>query len=260
MSPTTALTASAVRVQNLEPKSLTLNPDKFQHFPALSDEDFASLSADIAANGIKVPIEVDTEGNVLDGHNRVAVALALKLDKVPAIVRSFKSDDERTLHILRLNLQRRHLNQADKRRILKEYISLDPEKSNRQIADETKAGTDKTVAAVRKELEQKGEVKKTTTRKGKDNKVRSATTTRKSKVNPEREKKELVGNRSRSVRTALLEQAKLIELGLTPEDFVGAQVKTQPAACQAALAVVMPFMEKVVGLLDGTISSESEPF
>lgn len=252
------LTASAVRVQNIDPKTLTLNPDKFQLFPALSDDDFSNLSADIQANGIKVPVEVDTEGNVLDGHNRVAVAQSLKLDKVPALVRSFKSDDERAAHIMRLNLQRRHLNQADKRRLLKEYVKLSPEKSNRQIASETGVATDKTVGEVRKELESKGEVKKSTTRVGKDGKKRAATTTRKSKENPERVAKELIGNRSRSLRTALSEQAKMIELGLTPEDFVGVLVKTQPDQVRAALAEVMPFLEKVSGLLDGTV--QAEPF
>ena len=46
-------------------------PGKFQVMPPLADDDFAALKADIQANGVLIPVEVDEDGNVLDGHHRV---------------------------------------------------------------------------------------------------------------------------------------------------------------------------------------------
>jgi len=39
--------------------------------PPLTAEEYATLKADIAAHGVQVAVEVDDEGNVLDGHHRV---------------------------------------------------------------------------------------------------------------------------------------------------------------------------------------------
>ena len=55
-----------------------------------------------------VPVEVDEEGNVLDGHTRVEIAAQLGID-YPTIVRAGLSETERIEHALRLNLLRRHL-------------------------------------------------------------------------------------------------------------------------------------------------------
>ena len=40
----------------------------FRHdLPPLSTEEFTSLKADISEHGVKNPIEIDEDGNVLDG-------------------------------------------------------------------------------------------------------------------------------------------------------------------------------------------------
>ena len=39
-----------------------------QLLPRLSDDEFASLKADIRAHGVLVPIELDSGGVTLDGH------------------------------------------------------------------------------------------------------------------------------------------------------------------------------------------------
>ena len=43
----------------------------YQVLPPLSDDEFAALKADIAERGILVPIELDEDGAVLDGHHRL---------------------------------------------------------------------------------------------------------------------------------------------------------------------------------------------
>ena len=48
---------------------------KFQVMPELSTDEYAELKADIAKNGVVVPVLVDEDGNIIDGHNRVQLSL-----------------------------------------------------------------------------------------------------------------------------------------------------------------------------------------
>jgi len=86
----------------------------YQLLPPLSDDEFASLKADIRAHGVLVPIELDSDGVTLDGHHRMRAWTELKAEGVrlpdyPRIVRAGLSDDDKVAHVLALNLARRHL-------------------------------------------------------------------------------------------------------------------------------------------------------
>lgn len=94
-------------------------PTRWQLLPALSDEEFAALKADIAARGVLVPIEVDQAGEVLDGHHRLAAwtqlrAEGLRVPDYPRVVRRLADDDERVAHVLALNLARRQLSRSQR--------------------------------------------------------------------------------------------------------------------------------------------------
>ena len=81
---------------------------KYQFLDPLSSEEFAALETDIKQHGVKVPVEFDDEGNILDGHYRVEIANRHKLD-YPKIVRQFATELEKQEHSIKLNLLRRHL-------------------------------------------------------------------------------------------------------------------------------------------------------
>ena len=73
-------------------------------FPRMSDDEFAGLRADIAANGQRSPITL-YEGKILDGGNRYRACLAE--GKTPRFV-EFDGGDP-AAYVLSLNLRRRHL-------------------------------------------------------------------------------------------------------------------------------------------------------
>ena len=79
----------------------------YQLLDPLRPEEYEALKGDIAARGVLVPVEVDEDGKVLDGHNRAQVAGELGID-YPQIVRTFTSEREKVEHVLKLNLLRRH--------------------------------------------------------------------------------------------------------------------------------------------------------
>jgi len=130
---------------------------QYQLLPDLTDEEFAALKADIAARGVMVPVELDETGAVLDGHHRVRACAELGITEYPRIIRPGMSEDEKREHVLALNLDRRHLNQQQKRDLIATLLQAKPEASNRQIAEQVKADH-QTVASVRGGLEAGGEI------------------------------------------------------------------------------------------------------
>jgi ParB-like chromosome segregation protein Spo0J len=88
---------------------------KYQIMPPLTDEEFAVLKADIAKQGVLVTIVLDDEGNVLDGHNRLAAIAQLESENpgltIPftSEVRRGMTDEAKRELVMTLNLKRRHL-------------------------------------------------------------------------------------------------------------------------------------------------------
>ncbi len=105
-------------------KGPDLGSDRYQLLPPLTDEEFASLKADIALHGVLVPVVVDADsGEVIEGHHRVRAWTELRAEKVPVAdypreVRRFEDDEARTSFILAANLFRRHLTRAQRAEVV----------------------------------------------------------------------------------------------------------------------------------------------
>lgn len=80
----------------------------YQLFDPLPAEQYDALKADIARRGVLVPVEYDEAGNILDGHHRAQIAAELGIDH-PRVTRDGLDEQEKTEHVLKLNLLRRHL-------------------------------------------------------------------------------------------------------------------------------------------------------
>jgi len=94
--------------------------DKYQLFPDLLASEYEDLKADIAERGVMVPVEYDDEGNVLDGHHREKICGELGIKDFPSIVRYGLSEEEKRLHVRKLNLVRRHLSKSDRNCLMRE--------------------------------------------------------------------------------------------------------------------------------------------
>jgi DNA modification methylase/predicted transcriptional regulator len=84
--------------------------EKYELLPPLSTEEFEALQNDIAVNGIRQPIFVDENGDILDGHHRY------KIDpNVGRIVVSGKTEAEKIAFVYNANLTRRNLSPTQKK-------------------------------------------------------------------------------------------------------------------------------------------------
>jgi ParB-like chromosome segregation protein Spo0J len=131
-------------------KSARPTARKYQVMPPLSAEEYAALRADIAERGVLVPVVRDQHGNLLDGHHRVQVAEELGIDYRVDVVQVHDDGQARTL-ARTYNLSRRHLSRAQKRQLIADEITANPDRSDRDIG--RLFGCDhKTVGSVRREL------------------------------------------------------------------------------------------------------------
>jgi N6-adenosine-specific RNA methylase IME4 len=82
--------------------------------PPLATDDYARLKADIAIAGVRMPIELDADGRILDGYHRFRAwqelaAEGITLPAPPMITRVFSDEATSLAYVIRLNLHRRQL-------------------------------------------------------------------------------------------------------------------------------------------------------
>jgi len=125
--------------------------------PPLKPEERAALRDNIKVHGVLNPIHVDEENVVIDGHNRLELAVELGLQTIPTKIVSGLSAEQKRDLAEDLNLHRRHLSRKQIRRVLARRLLANPGQSDRAVADPM--GVDhKTVGAVRRDLEERGEI------------------------------------------------------------------------------------------------------
>ena len=97
---------------------------RWQLLPPLTDEEYAALKADIAAQGVLVPVVLDAaSGDVIEGHHRLRAWTELRAEGVrvpeyPKQMLRFQSDDDRVSFVLAANLFRRHLTREQRAEVV----------------------------------------------------------------------------------------------------------------------------------------------
>jgi N6-adenosine-specific RNA methylase IME4/ParB-like chromosome segregation protein Spo0J len=102
--------------------------------PAQADTQ-AALRADVAANGVQVPLEITSAGVVLDGRARLQIARELALGHLEVVV---VAPDDEVEHMLRRALHRRQLTASQKAAIavkLADHQQLRAQARSRQDAN-----------------------------------------------------------------------------------------------------------------------------
>ncbi len=122
--------------------------EKYQVMPSMPPEQFAGLKADIAERGVLVPIDVDEEGHILDGHHRYRSCTELGITDFPTTVRPCLTEEDRRIFARKSNMLRRHLNRKQVRELIAEQLKDTPSWANNRIGQVLGADS-KTVATVR---------------------------------------------------------------------------------------------------------------
>jgi hypothetical protein len=143
----------------------------YQVAPDLAPADYEALKADIKDHGVQVAVEYDQDGNIIDGHHRVRACEELGLKDWPRVVRPYSDDVARRSQARRLNMNRRHLKTADKRKMIEDELRENPGQANRVVAEKLGVSHN-TVIAARDGLASTGQIDQLTKTTGKDGKAR----------------------------------------------------------------------------------------
>ena len=134
----------------------------YQVMPGLTADEYEALRDDIREHGIRVPVDVDENGQVLDGHHRSLIAAELGVDCPRRVVEGLDAAGK-VAHAIAVNVHRRNLTREQRRDIIAASLRAQPEVSDREHAVRTGA-SHPTVADVRRELEASGDVESFSTR------------------------------------------------------------------------------------------------
>lgn len=122
------------------------NPSKYQLFEELRPEHSRTLEADILKRGVLVPVELDSDGNVLDGHNRIRIAEKHGLE-YRTVVRDIADEDAKIEHVIKLNLARRHLEPYEWGQVFQKLLDARGVKRGRGARNDVTSETVSEVAA-----------------------------------------------------------------------------------------------------------------
>lgn len=145
--------------------------------PDIGDAEKALLKASIAEKGLLYSIILDSDGAIVDGHNRWEIIQDLKKEgievEVKTRVQTFPNETAAKSYIRAINFARRQLTTKQKRKLIEDQLRDNPTDSNRKIAA-LFGVSHPTVAAVRST----GKNFQSDTRTGADGRTRKATTKR----------------------------------------------------------------------------------
>jgi DNA-binding MarR family transcriptional regulator len=135
-------------------------------FPLMPEAELRELGEDIKAKGGLIQAVHLYKGKLLDGGNRLdameLVGFTFDNAELNGLAHHLKDSVDPYDYVIAANLHRRHLTADQRRDLIAKVLKAKPEASNRQIAEQVKA-SHPTVAKVRAELEQKGDVEKVST-------------------------------------------------------------------------------------------------
>lgn len=136
--------------------------NKYQVMDDLTLEEYEALKESIREKGILSPVEVDQDGNTIDGHNRIQIAEELKAEgfdiDIPKNSKTYGSEEEKREAAYIMNMQRRQVNKDTRKKAARNILKEFPSKSNRQIAGIVGMNHE-TIEAIRKELIASGEIR-----------------------------------------------------------------------------------------------------
>jgi N6-adenosine-specific RNA methylase IME4 len=103
--------------------------------PALNENDYQALRADIATRGVQTPLEITADGVVLNGVHRLRAASELGIKKVPVNIVATEDEVE---HIILAAIHQRQLSASQRAALALEldaYQQLQHEKEARRLAN-----------------------------------------------------------------------------------------------------------------------------
>jgi len=134
--------------------------------PELPKEEYAQLKSSISNNGLYLPIIINENGIVLDGHHRHKICTELKIEAKYKI-KKFENKTDEIIFVGECNLQRRQLTPLQRINLVSKLEPFYKEKAKERMSEAGRGGNITTPSKVRDELGSKANVSGRQYEKGK---------------------------------------------------------------------------------------------
>ena len=108
-------------------------------FPMCTDAEIQELAADIAKNGLRQPIVIDSDEMILDGRHRAAACKIAGVD--PTYEPFVGTDEEKLSYVVSVNLHRRHLKTSQRAMVAAKLLPLYEEQAAKRQKATLKKGS-----------------------------------------------------------------------------------------------------------------------
>ena len=115
--------------ENFKINDLHINPKYEQLLPLLSTEEFKILEKSILESGVVYPIIINKDRIVLDGHQRLKICKLHFITDIKVAEQTFKNELEEKEFVILINLNRRHLTQAQKAELGLKILEIETDKA-----------------------------------------------------------------------------------------------------------------------------------
>ena len=95
-------------------QKLRINAAFYDFIPRPNNKDRRKLKESIIKEGIQIPIILNKEGFILDGHTRYEICQELGITDIPTEIKIFLDDASERKFVVMTNLARRQLNKFQK--------------------------------------------------------------------------------------------------------------------------------------------------
>ena len=121
---------------------LKINNEYASLLPPISEQDYQSIRQSMQDNGQWVPIIVNPQRVILDGHTRFSICKELQI--VPRIViHEFEGPLQEKKFIIEINRNRRHLTPFQRVELEYKYQTIESELARKRMSEAGKIGAEK---------------------------------------------------------------------------------------------------------------------
>ena len=117
-----------------KPNEIKINPEYSNLVPPLSVSEYLSLKNSISKTGLRMPIIINSDHVILDGHNRDKICQELGIEARYEVI-DFKDKLEEKSFVIETNLERRHLSGFQRIQLSFKLAEIESEKARlRQLS------------------------------------------------------------------------------------------------------------------------------
>ncbi len=110
-----------------------INAAYYDFIPRPNAKDRRRLKESIRRNGVEIPLILNRDGFIMDGHTRYEICQELGITDIPTEIKEFSDEESERKFVIMTNLSRRHLNRFQKIELSLPLLELEEKRAKERM-------------------------------------------------------------------------------------------------------------------------------